>query len=242
MILDIRNLCKSFGDKNVLRTVNYKQDFHSLSIIGPSGGGKSTLIRTVAGLLYPNSGQIFVNNNNLIFSEKSLNNYRKNIGIVFQSYNLFPHLSALDNLTLPLEKVHNKTKKQSQQIAKKYLNRFGLYEHIHKYPSQLSGGQQQRVAIARAVSINPKFLIFDEPTSALDPEYTSEVLDIIEELREEGIDLIIVTHEMGFAKFASDYNIFIDEGIIKESGKTKEIFNNPKSKELKKFLSKILKY
>ncbi|MFA9398253.1 MAG: amino acid ABC transporter ATP-binding protein [Clostridiaceae bacterium] len=243
MKLKIKNLTKSFGDNVILDNVNLElNNVHSLVIIGPSGGGKSTLLRIIAGLEKPDSGEIWVNEKKLNFDEEYLINYRKNVGMVFQSYNLFPHLTAIKNITLPLEKVHKLSEEEAIKRAKFYLEKFQLNEHMDKKPIQLSGGQQQRVAIARALSINPDFLLLDEPTSALDPDLTKEVLDTILELKEEKRDMMLVTHEMGFAKQASDYIIFVANGGILEEGHSTQVFSNPKTDELNKFLERILEW
>lgn len=243
MRLNLKNISKSFGDKTVLKDINIElNDFHSLAIIGPSGSGKSTLLRIIAGLLRPSSGEIEIDGEKLDFNEKSLNDYRKTIGVVFQSYNLFPHLTAIQNIVLPLTKVHKVPKDRAIKIASELLDRFQLSEHANKKPIQLSGGQQQRVAVARALSTQSKFLLFDEPTSALDPELTSEVLDVIKELENQHKDLILVTHEMGFARQSCDYVIFISDGQVLEHGSSEDIFTNPKTSELKNFLNKILEW
>lgn len=243
MNLNIDNLCMEYGGVRVLDNIQLKiKNVHSIAIIGPSGGGKSTLLRILAGLETPSCGQIFINEKELLFEESALNEYRKSIGMVFQSYNLFPHLSAIENITLPLVQVHKLDKKSAFERASDLLSRFQLLEHSHKMPYQLSGGQQQRVSIARAVSMKPQFILLDEPTSALDPELTSEVLCMLEELKHEQKDLLLVTHEMGFAKNACDYTIFISNGTIVEHGQSKDIFENPKSDELIRFLDKILEW
>ena len=243
MKLSIRNLNKSFDDKMILKNINIELDnFNSLAVIGPSGGGKSTLLRVIAGLQKPTSGEIHVNGEKINFNEKALKEHRKTIGVVFQSYNLFPHLTALENIVLPLTEVHKFSKDTATKTALNLLERFQLTEHSHKRPIQLSGGQQQRVAVARALSIQARFLLFDEPTSALDPELTSEVLNMIKELEEQGKDLILVTHEMGFARQSCDYVIFISDGQVLEHGSSQDIFTNPQTPELKKFLNKILEW
>ena len=243
MEIKISKLKKSYNNQIVLNDLELDiKDVHSLVIIGPSGGGKSTLLRILAGLEKPEDGMITINNKVLPSKEIELIEYRKTIGVVFQAFNLFPHLSALTNITLPLEKVHKIDKVEANLRATTLLNKFQLEDHAHKYPSQLSGGQQQRVAIARAVALESQFLLLDEPTSALDPALTSEVLDSILELKKEKKDLILVTHEMGFAKNVADYILFIDKGKVLESGKASSIFSNPKTPELKEFLSKTLKY
>ncbi|MGL4307612.1 MAG: amino acid ABC transporter ATP-binding protein, partial [Cetobacterium sp.] len=175
-------------------------------------------------------------------SEKELNDYRKTIGMVFQAYNLFPHLSALDNILFPLEKVHKISKEEALEKSSELLKKFKLWDHRNKMPHELSGGQKQRVAIVRALALESKFLLLDEPTSALDPYLVSEVLDTIMDLRQEKKDLILVTHQMSFAKAVGDYLIYVDKGKILEEGNPKDILNNPKTSELKTFLSKTLKY
>jgi polar amino acid transport system ATP-binding protein len=243
MKLNIKNLNKSFNGVKVLNEINLElNDIHSLVIIGPSGGGKSTLLRIIAGLETPDSGEIIINDKRIEFNEKYLLNYRKSIGMVFQSYNLFPHLTALGNITLPLQQVHKLSPDESLKRALYYLDILQLKEHYNKRPAQLSGGQQQRVAIARALSINPDFLLLDEPTSALDPDLTYEVLDTILKLKKYKKDMMLVTHEMGFARQASDYIVFISDGRILEQGKSEEIFIKPKSKELIGFLDRVLEW
>ena len=243
MEIKISNLKKIYNNQIVLNNLELDiKDVHSLVIIGPSGGGKSTLLRILAGLEKPEDGMITINNKILPSKETELIEYRKTIGVVFQAFNLFPHLSALTNITLPLEKVHKIDKVEANLRATTLLNKFQLEDHAHKYPSQLSGGQQQRVAIARAVALESQFLLLDEPTSALDPALTSEVLDSILELKKEKKDLVLVTHEMGFAKNVADYILFIDKGRVLESGNASSIFSDPKTPELKEFLSKTLKY
>lgn len=243
MEISIKNLTKSFGKQVVLNDLNLElADIHSLAIIGPSGGGKSTLLRILAGLEVPQVGDITINSKKLNFDYKSLQAYRKEIGVVFQAFNLFPHLTALRNITLPLEKVHGISVEEAEKRAINLLERFQLGEHKHKRPHQLSGGQQQRVAIVRAIALQAKFMLLDEPTSALDPILTSEVLDSITEIKREKKDLIIVTHEMGFARNVADHLIFVDKGIIVEQGDPKILFKDPKTPELKEFLGKTLKY
>ena len=176
------------------------EETHSLVLVGPSGGGKTTLLRILAGLEIPDSGNVELNGDSIQFHEPALLRYRRTVGVVFQAFNLFPHLTALENIVLPLEKVHSHSPAQAHDIALQLLRRFQLDAHANKKPAALSGGQRQRVAIARAVAIKPRVVLFDEPTSALDPEMTAEVLEMIEQLREEGTDLILVTHEMGFAR------------------------------------------
>jgi polar amino acid transport system ATP-binding protein len=243
MRLKATNLCKSFGRQIVLKNVNLDLDeVHTLAFIGPSGGGKSTLLRIVAGLEKPDSGTLYLNDREIIYREKELMAHRRTVGTVFQAFNLFPHLTALQNITLPLEKVHQYNPAEARQVAAVILERFGLSEHGHKSPAQLSGGQRQRVAIARAISIKPKLLLFDEPTSALDPEMTAEVLDVIGELREEGRDLVLVTHQMGFAHRVADQIALLSGGQIVECGPPKQLLDDPHSEITRQFLAKILKY
>lgn len=243
MKLSLNNLTKTFDCKLVLRNITLDlHDFHSLAIIGPSGGGKTTLLKILAGLQKPTSGEVYVNGEKISSSERELNEYRKTVGMVFQSYNLFPHLSALENIILPLVQVHKYTRPQAAHKAGDLLERFQLADHQHKKPHQLSGGQQQRVAIARALAIDSKFLLLDEPTSALDPELTSEVLDTIHTLKEQDKDLILVTHEMGFARQSCDHIVFVSEGQILEHGSSENIFTAPQTPELKSFLNKILEW
>lgn len=243
MKLELKNITKSFDDQIVLDDISLQlDDLHAFVIIGPSGGGKTTLLRILAGLVFPNHGSVKIDDVPIVFEEHRLREYRKSVGMVFQAYNLFPHLTALRNITLPLEQVHGFSPEESISRAMELLHRFQLREHAYKTPAQLSGGQNQRVAIARVMAIKPKFLLLDEPTSALDPEFTSEVLDMIEELRAEKKDLILVTHEMGFARKVADQVLFLSHGIIIEAGATKDIFENPRHPELKQFLDKVLKY
>jgi len=243
MQLKIDGLLKQYNDLVVLNNVQLNlSEVHSLVLIGPSGGGKTTLLRILAGLEYPDAGTVAINGKQLLFREEELVQYRKRVGMVFQAYNLFPHLTAIDNIVLPLVHVHHRTVREAQDLAMQLLRRFQLEIHANKKPSQLSGGQKQRVAIARAIAIRPDFLLFDEPTSALDPEFTAEVLDMIEELKYEEIDLILVTHEMGFAKRVSDHVLFIAEGGVLEEGSATEVFDSPKHPLVKQFLNKVLKY
>jgi polar amino acid transport system ATP-binding protein len=243
MKLEVHGLCKSFGRQQVLRDVTLDfERVHTLALIGPSGGGKSTLLRIVAGLENPDLGKIFLNDQEIIYRERELLAHRRTVGTVFQAFNLFPHLTALQNITLPLEKVHQHPPLRARQIAEEILERFQLKEHCQKSPAQLSGGQRQRVAIARAISIKPKLLLFDEPTSALDPEMTAEVLDVIEELREEGRDFVLVTHQMGFAHQVADQIALLSAGSIAEVGRPEQVLDQPQSEITKQFLAKVMKY
>jgi polar amino acid transport system ATP-binding protein len=241
--LGLRQICKRFDGHLVLDAVSLElEKVHTLALIGPSGGGKSTLLRIIAGLEHPDSGTIEINGERVVFEEESLRRHRRTIGTVFQAFNLFPHLTALQNITLPLEKVHGHGAAAAAEIARQLLVRFRLESHAGKRPAELSGGQRQRVAIARAISIKPRLLLFDEPTSALDPEMTAEVLDMIRELREEGRDFVLVTHEMGFARQVADQAAFLAEGRILEAGPVARLFDAPASTQTRDFLAKVLKY
>jgi len=243
MRLEFRNISKNFGEHQALRDITLSvPEFQSLAIIGPSGGGKTTLLRLIAGLEIPEAGQLSIDDQPLNFSEEILLSHRRRIGMVFQAYNLFPHLTARENVALPLVRVHGVSTIEADEIVETLFERFQLCRHADQRPAELSGGQQQRVAIVRAIAIKPRFLIFDEPTSALDPEMTAEVLDFIAELRGEGRDLIIVTHNMGFAREVSDYCLFIAEGRILEEGRSTDLFGNPQNPLLRNFLAKVLRY
>lgn len=243
MKVKLTNLSKNFGEnKEVFSNINFNENIHSLAVIGPSGGGKSTLLKIIGGLIPPSSGEMSIDDDDISFNEDSLSSYRKKIGFVFQYSGLFKHMTAIDNIKIPLIQVHNYSEKDAQDRAFDLLKRFGLEKDALKKPNELSGGQQQRVSIARAVAPKPKFLLFDEPTSALDPEYTVEVLDIINELKKDGIDFIIVTHEMGFARHACQKVAFLADGQLLEFGESEEVFKNPKNLKLKKFLSKLLEW
>ena len=243
MKIGLRSVSKSFGHQRVLDSLEFDLAFdHALALVGPSGGGKSTLLRLLAGLDVPDRGGIFVNGEGIGREEAELRLYRKKIGMVFQAFNLFPHLTALENVVLPLVHVHGVLRAEATEKAREVLRRFELQDHEKKHPGQLSGGQRQRVAIARALAPNPAFLLLDEPTSALDPEMTAEVLDVIGELRRAGTPIILVTHEMGFARRTSDFVAFVARGGIQECAPPKDFFENPQSDETRRFLAKILKY
>jgi len=243
MRLSLDSLSKSFGPNRVLDDVTVDfGDLRSLALIGPSGGGKSTLLRIIAGLESPDTGSITLDGERVGSDEAALRAHRLHLGVVFQAYNLFPHLTALANITLPLEKVHGLTPAAAEQLARETLRRFALADHAHKKPAELSGGQKQRVAIARAIAIKPRLLLFDEPTSALDPEMTAEVLDVIDELKNEGRDFLLVTHEMGFARHVADRVAFLAQGRILEHAPAEELFTAPKTQECRDFLARILRY
>ena len=241
MIVSCAGLTKTFGQHVALRDATLHVEFaHTLALIGPSGGGKSTLMRVLAGLEYPDAGTVAINGQPVIFEEKALAVYRKKIGVVFQAFNLFPHLSALENVLLPLEKVHQFS--DARERAAAALARFRLTDHADKKPAQLSGGQRQRVAIALALAIEPDYVLMDEPTSALDPEMTAEVLDVIAELRQAAQPLILVTHEMGFARESADAVAFIAEGEVLECSPARQFFQKPHHETARRFLERILKY
>jgi len=239
-ILSIRNLSKYFGKLYVLKNINldlHKQEV--LVIIGPSGAGKSTLIRCINRLEEPTKGEIIFNGKK-IDSKTDYNKLREQIGMVFQKFNLFPHLTALQNITLPLKIVKKKSEEEANKIAIEYLSKVGLKDRANHYPIQLSGGEQQRVAIARALSLEPQIMLFDEPTSSIDIELIKDVLDVMKNLAKEGMTMIVVSHEMGFAKEVGDRIIFMDKGEIVEENNPEDFFINPKTERAKQFLSKII--
>jgi polar amino acid transport system ATP-binding protein len=236
-------LSKRFGPHRVLDRLSLAlESVHCLALIGPSGGGKTTLLRILAGLETPEAGEVQLDGTAMRFEEAALQRHRRTVGVVFQAFNLFPHLTALQNITLPLEKVHGYAPAEAHEVAMRLLARFQLAAHAAQKPAALSGGQRQRVAIARAVAVKPRVLLFDEPTSALDPEMTAEVLDMIRELGAEGQDLILVTHEMGFARVVADRVAFLAEGRILECGTADQVFNAPVTESCRKFLAAVLKY
>lgn len=239
-MIEIKNLHKSFGHVEVLKGVDvFIEEKEVVVIIGPSGSGKSTLLRCMNYLEEPTSGDITVDNMKLD-KHADINKIRENIGMVFQRFNLFPHMTVLENIVLAPTKVLKISRDEAISTAMDLLQRVGLKEKANSYPSQLSGGQQQRVAIARALAMKPKVMLFDEPTSALDPEMVTEVLDVMKSLANQGMTMVVVTHEMGFAREVGDRVLFVDEGRIIEEGTPKEIFENPKQERTKLFLSKIL--
>ncbi len=240
MHLKLDGISFSFTEAPVLDNISTELTFKSLAIIGPSGGGKSTLLRLLAGLLKPDSGTVTIDDQLISFTDQELRKHRTRLGFVFQSKGLFGHLTALANICLPLVHVHQLDPREAESRAIALLERFNLADQAEKHPHEMSGGQQQRVAIARAVAQQPEWLLLDEPTSALDPEYTSDVLDMLGELQHEGLQTLLVTHEMGFARHACDATAFLAEGRIVEAGDTASLFNEPESKELSAFLDKIL--
>ncbi|SKC76315.1 amino acid ABC transporter ATP-binding protein [Maledivibacter halophilus] len=240
-MIKVEGLHKSFNSLKVLNGIdNHIKKGEVVVIIGPSGSGKSTFLRCLNLLENPTKGNIFFEGININNGKNDINVIRQKMGMVFQQFNLFPHMNILDNITLAPIKTKNISKEASKEIAFNLLERIGLKDKAYNYPSQLSGGQKQRIAIARALAMKPDVMLFDEPTSALDPEMVGEVLDVMKELAHEGMTMVIVTHEMGFAREVADRIIFMDNGIIAEEGVSDEIFNNPKNKRTKEFLSKIL--
>ena len=240
-IIQINNMNKWFGDFQVLKDINLEVEKNKKIVVcGPSGSGKSTLIRCINRLEEHQKGSIVVDGTELTENTKNIEAIRAEVGMVFQQFNLFPHLSILDNCTLAPIWVKKMPKKQAEELAMKQLEQVQIVDQAQKFPGQLSGGQQQRCAIARALCMEPKIMLFDEPTSALDPEMIKEVLDVMVNLAKQGMTMIVVTHEMGFAKEVADQMIFMDEGMIVEKADTKEFFANPKSDRTKLFLSQIL--
>lgn len=241
VLIEIRNLGKSFGDHEVLKDISL--DVHKgevISIIGPSGCGKSTFLRSINLLEKPTSGSIKVEGIDILDPDTDVDMLRRKIGMVFQSFNLFPHKTVKENVMLAPVKLKIMTEEEASEKADMILKRVGLLNKADQYPSRLSGGQQQRVAIARALAMNPDVMLFDEPTSALDPEMVGEVLKIIKGLADYGMTMLVVTHEMGFAREISDRVLFFDEGVIAEENTPDEFFGNPQNERLKDFLSKIL--
>ncbi len=240
-IIQIKEMNKWFGDFQVLKNINLDVEKNKKIVVcGPSGSGKSTLIRCINRLEEHQEGSIVVDGTELTEETKNIEQIRAEVGMVFQQFNLFPHLSILDNCTLAPIWVKKLAKKDAESLALQHLEKVQISDQAYKYPGQLSGGQQQRCAIARALCMEPKIMLFDEPTSALDPEMIKEVLDAMVNLAKAGMTMIVVTHEMGFAKEVADEVIFMDEGMIVEQAETKEFFANPKSDRTKLFLSQIL--
>ena len=240
-MIKLEHVCKSFGDLDVLKDINLTvNEGEKLVVIGPSGSGKSTMVRCMNFLEEPSSGKVFVDGTELTPKNK-YEMVRENCAMVFQQFNLYPHMTVLENITLAPIKLQGMKKEEAEQIAFEYLDVVGLREKAHVYPATLSGGQQQRVAIARALATKQKIILFDEPTSALDPETVQEVLDVMIQLSKINITMVVVTHEMGFARQVADRVIFMDQGAILEEGKPEHFFQNPTNERTKAFLSKILK-
>ena len=237
----VENLKKSFGSLEVLKDINMEvKEGEVVCLIGPSGSGKSTFLRCLNKLEEPTGGVIIVDDYDLMAKTSDINKIRENIGMVFQQFNLFPHLSVLQNIMLAPVDRKRMTKEQAEEKAKKLLDRVGLLEKADVYPASLSGGQQQRVAIARALAMEPDIMLFDEPTSALDPEMVGEVLEVMKQLAAEGMTMVVVTHEMGFAREVADRVVFMDGGYIVEEGTPEEVFGNPQNKRTQAFLNKVL--
>ena len=241
VLLKIQDLHKSFGDHEVLKGINLEiKKGEVVVIIGASGSGKSTFLRTLNLLEVPSSGKIIFEGNELCVQKSDVNKHRQKMGMVFQHFNLFEHLSVLENLCIAPIKLLKKSKEQAKKEAMELLNQVGLADKISAYPSSLSGGQKQRIAIVRALAMSPDVMLFDEPTSALDPEMVAEVLNVMKNLARSGMTMVVVTHEMGFAREVASRVLFFDKGIIAEDASPNEIFSNPKNSRLKEFLSRIL--
>lgn len=240
-MIEVKDLHKSYGKLNVLQGITETiQDQEVVCVIGPSGSGKSTFLRCLNLLETPTSGVITINGVEITDPKNDVNKIRENLGMVFQRFNLFPHMSVLDNITLAPIKVKGMNKAEAEKAAMELLKKVGLVDKANAYPDNLSGGQQQRVAIARALAMQPAIMLFDEPTSALDPEMVGEVLNVIRDLAQEGMTMIIVTHEMGFAREVADRVLFIDGGKVLEQGTPQELFQNPQQERTKSFLAKVL--
>jgi polar amino acid transport system ATP-binding protein len=239
--IEVRGLHKYFGDNEVLKGIDFHVDAGQVvCVIGPSGSGKSTLLRCVNRLEEPTSGTILVEGIDICDEEADLDKVRSRIGMVFQSFNLFPHMTVMRNLCIAQQRVKKRSKSEAIEIARKNLEKVGLEGKEDAYPAHLSGGQQQRVAIARALSMDPDMMLFDEPTSALDPELVGDVLDVMRKLADEGMTMMVVTHEMGFAREVGDNLVFMDDGVIVEEGDPRQVLANPQHERTQQFLSKVL--
>lgn len=241
VLFEIKDLCKDFGDNKVLKNVSTTiSQGEVVVIVGPSGSGKSTFLRSLNLLEEPTGGQILYKGMDIIDPRTNINEYRQHIGMVFQHFNLFPHKTILQNMTLAPVQLLKRSKAEAEAEAMQLLERVGLVEKANAYPSQLSGGQKQRIAIVRSLCMHPEVMLFDEPTSALDPEMVGEVLNVMSDLAKDGMTMVIVTHEMGFAKEVGSRVLFMDEGIIKEENTPKEFFEHPQNPRLQEFLSKVI--
>ncbi|HUG07573.1 MAG TPA: amino acid ABC transporter ATP-binding protein [Acidimicrobiia bacterium] len=239
-VIEIRELHKYFGDLEVLKGIDFHvNEGEVVCVIGPSGSGKSTLLRCVNRLEEPTSGTILIEGEDITDLDADVDALRTKIGMVFQQFNLFPHLDVMGNLTIAQTKVLKRSKEEAARIAHDVLERVGLLDKIDEYPIRLSGGQQQRVAIARALAMNPDMMMFDEPTSALDPELVGEVLDVMRKLAKEGMTMMVVTHEMGFAMEVADRVVFMDDGVVVEEGKPSEVLQEPKTERARRFLRMV---
>lgn len=242
-MIKIKNLEKTYGDLKVLKGISTDiKEGEVISIIGPSGSGKSTFLRCINRLEEPTNGEIDIEGENIVSPKVDINKIREKVGMVFQHFNLFPHKTVLENITIGPIKLKKVSQEEAEKIAISLLDKVGLADKKDVYPNKLSGGQKQRVAIARALAMNPKVILFDEPTSALDPEMIGEVLEVMKDLAREGMTMIVVTHEMGFARTVANRVFFMDQGIILEDGSPKEIFENPKEERTKEFLDKVLNH
>ncbi len=240
-VIELKNLRKSFGEVDVLKGIDMQVSAGEVvAIIGSSGSGKSTMLRCINLLETPTSGEILWHGQNVQTEIESLYKYRASVGMVFQQFNLYNNLTVLQNCTLPQVKVLGRSKSEAETVAKEYLERVGMLPYLNARPAQISGGQKQRVAIARALAMNPEVLLFDEPTSALDPEMVGEVLSVMKQLAEEGMTMLVVTHEMAFARDVSNRVVYMNDGVICEEGTPAEIFGNPQKQETKDFLSRFL--
>ena len=239
--IDVQQLHKSFGDLEVLKGSDFHVDpGEVVCVIGPSGSGKSTLLRCVNRLEEATDGRILIEGNDITHPDADVDAIRTRIGMVFQQFNLFPHLDVLGNLTIAQRRVLKRSKGEAEQIARKNLEKVGMIDKIEAYPAQLSGGQSQRVAMARALSMDPDMMLFDEPTSALDPELVGEVLEVMRALANEGMTMMVVTHEMGFAREVGDRVVFMDGGVVVEEGPPEQLINDPQEERTKAFLSQVL--
>ena len=240
-ILEVQHLGKSFGNNEILKDIDFSVKPKDVTcIIGPSGSGKSTFLRSLNLLEVPDQGHIYFEGVDITDKNNDIFKMREKMGMVFQHFNLFPHKTILENITLAPIKLLKKDKAEAEKEAMELLERVGLAEKADSYPSQLSGGQKQRIAIVRSLAMDPDVILFDEPTSALDPEMVGEVLELMKQLAQEGMTMVVVTHEMGFAREVADRVMFVDEGRVKEQGTPEEFFANPKDERLKEFLSKVL--
>ena len=241
VLIKVENLQKAFGENRVLQGINTEiKKGEVVVVIGPSGSGKSTFLRCLNLLEQPTGGSIYFEGVDITNKSVNINAHRMKMGMVFQHFNLFPHMTVLQNMTAAPIKLLKKPKEQARQEALELLKKVGLEDRANDYPNQLSGGQKQRIAIVRALAMNPDVMLFDEPTSALDPEMVGEVLDVMKELAKSGMTMVVVTHEMGFAREVASRVVFIDEGVIKEEGSPEQFFSSPNNERLKAFLSKVL--
>ena len=240
-MIEVKGLKKEFDGLKVLNGIDYTiNQGEKIVVIGPSGSGKSTFLRCLNLLEEPTGGEIWFDGTNITGPQNDINKMRQKMGMVFQHFNLFPHMTVLDNITFAPVRLKMQTKAEAKENALRLLRRIGLEDKAGEYPNKLSGGQKQRIAIVRALAMNPEVMLFDEPTSALDPEMVGEVLDLIRELADEGMTMVIVTHEMGFAREVGTKVLFVDEGLIKEENTPEEFFSHPRNERLREFLSKVL--